>query len=266
MRHAQLIIISFFFYFSMAGQIEVRLSIENETISGTDYLFDIYFQRISPALEGNIYLGNSDLVIAYNTEMFTDDSLSKATDPPVGFCTLTPTSDQANDILLTRINYFDNSDPTIQNGNLVINLNGPTPGDAASFNGRVARIDGQSNTHRLGRFKISSISDATADANLRWKTTGTGLKTMVFSLDSIAPFMSHQIDLQTDTNTCPEELVLLDTPIQDGVHQASVSLTASGQIQAPSSVLFRAGQSVELIPLFNVDAGSTLEINIAGCQ
>lgn len=268
MQHTRAIIILsiFLIALSLKGQVELKLSVQNESISGTDYLFDIYLERTSPATNGNIFLGNADFILAFNESMFQNPNLDKEPISSPGLCTLLPANQTPINILFTQDFYFNNTVATIEDGYLIINLNGPTPGDTSTLYNFIARIDTQPLTHRLGRFKISNITNPNAQANLRWKTVGSGLKTMVFSFDSIAPFNSHQINLITDKNTCPDELQLNENPIPGGMHQAAINLFVSGQITSSSNISFRAGQSVQLLPGFSINASSTLQISIGGCQ
>lgn len=268
MKHTHILsIISFFLTLSSSyGQLEVGLSIENQSISGTDYTFDIYLRRVSPESEGNLFLGNADLIIAFNTNMFNSPSLEKMGINPTGYCNFQPSTPSTINNLVTQSFYFDNTDITIEGNYLIINLNGPTPGDTSTFNNRVANIDDQSLTHRFGRFKITGVSNPSAQANLQWKTIGTGLKTKLFSLSSNSPFNSFQVDLQTDSNTCPDNLVLDEPLIPGGNYQAAITLMVTGQIDNSANLTLRAGQSIELNPQFALEAGSTMEVSIGGCQ
>jgi hypothetical protein len=147
----------------------------------------------------------------------------------------------------------------------MINLNGPTPGSVPSFLSSVAKIDTLPSTHRLGRFRISGVNDPDANANLQWKTAGSGLKTMVFSLDPQPPFNSFQIEVQT-VNTCPDSLEVDGNPMYSGLYQAVTQLSALGHILTSANVIFSAGQEVTLLPDFEIALGSTLLIRIQGCE
>lgn len=264
MKHIQILLIILIFTLQTSGQVRVGLTIENQLIDGTDFLFDIYLTRASGST-GDIFLGNADLVIAFNNQMFTSPELFKEGSAP-GQCTFVPTVQSQTNNQITQFNYFNSTAETIDGSFLIINLNGPTPGDEAAFLSSVAKIDALPSTHRLGRFRISGVNDPGADANLRWKTTGSGLKTMVFSLDQNAPYNSDQIEVETDSNTCPESLAVDQMSIPPGLHQASSELSALGAILSPTSVTLSAGQEVTLQPDFEVAQGGTLLIRIQGCE
>ncbi len=263
MRHIQILLfILIFFSVEASGQVQVNLNVENEVNDGTDYLFDIYLTR-APGSTGDIFLANADLIITYNQQMFSNPALTTELNP--SYCTLTPgePSDLNNE--LTQAIYVNNTAVGIDNKQIMINLNGPTPGSESGFLRSVARIDTLPSTHRLGRFRISGVIDPDGDANLQWKTDGSGLKTMVFSMNPKTPFNSFQIEVQT-VNTCPDTLEVDSNPMTSGLYQAAAQLSALGQILTSSNVIFSAGQEVILHPDFEIALGSTLLIRIQGCE
>ena len=169
------------------AQVDVTLTIENQQTVGTDFFFDIYLQATS-APANPLYLGNADFVLTFNASNFTNPTLSKEPQAGVsyGYCTFVPSDPSGSNTDITRTNYYDNTSPAPISGNeLIINLNGPTPSDQNAFDTRVAKIDEQASTHRLGRFKISGISNPNGTAGLQWKTSGTGVVTQVFSMDPV---------------------------------------------------------------------------------
>lgn len=264
MKHIQILLIVLVLSLRVYGQVKVGLTIENQVIDGTDFLFDIYLTR-APGSAGDIYLGNADLVIAFNNQMFASPELFKEGSAP-GQCTFVPTVQSQTNNQITRFNYFNSTAETINGSFLIINLNGPAPGNEAAFLSSVAKIDALPSTHCLGRFRISGVSDPEAHANLQWKTKGSGLKTMVFSLDQNNPYNSNQIEVETDTNTCPDSLKVDQMSIPPGLHQAGSQLYALGSILSPASVTLSAGQEVNLQPGFEIALGGTLLIRIQGCE
>ncbi|NND33943.1 MAG: hypothetical protein HKN76_15245 [Saprospiraceae bacterium] len=251
-------------HFSWAQKVAF-LTIENQMPVGTDYYFDIYLTRSSDIILGDIYLGHADFIIAFNQALFNNPTLTKV-NPSPGNCTFQPTVSDANNDLITRANYFDNSVPMIMDDLLVINLNGPSPGDQITFNTRVAKIDDAVSMHRLGTFKISGLVDPNSDPDLKWKTKGTGLTTKVSSLVNISPFTSGLIDLETDTNTCPDSLGMSIPPLLSGQYQAAVEITLGAAVQAGATITLTAGNHFECLPNFAVPLGTTVEMSIQGCQ
>ncbi|MCB0685959.1 MAG: hypothetical protein KDC53_05525 [Saprospiraceae bacterium] len=223
-------------------------------------------QRISSPDSGNIYLGNADLILSFNQQMFSSPTLNKVGLTPQAYCTFMPQNESTVNNLVTQTNYYNSTSGIIEDNLLIINLNGPTPSDSIVFGTRVAKIDSQISFHRLGRFMISGVNNTNGDPDLRWKTLGTGLKTKFFTLDSIAPFHSFPIELSTEKNTCPDYLEINDPTIPSGSYQVLLDLSVSGMINTPDMVTLRAGVSVELQPDFSIQTGGTLQIQIGGCQ
>jgi hypothetical protein len=164
------------------AQLAATLTIENQYALGSDFYFDLYITRSSNASQGDIYLGNADFTIRFNLANFLEPTLSKEGTSP-GFCNLKPTNSNASNDLITRINYFENVSTSMAGDEIRINLNGPTPSDQVTFDGRVAKINGSSSTHRLGRFKISGIADPTGTAGLTWVMSNEA--TTVYTLDHL---------------------------------------------------------------------------------
>jgi hypothetical protein len=272
-RHIETILVKYLFtcflfvsYGISSAQVEAFLSIENQSIAGSNVTFDIFITCASNSPDDKLYLGNADFVIAFNNSMFTNPTLTKI-GPSPGNCNLKPTnSTNEIDTIITQLNYFDNCATMISGNILVINLNGPTPGDQNTFDSRVAAIDGASSTHRLGRFKISGINNPGDNPDLKWKTKGNGLKTTVLHLQNTFPFMSSPIILDTDTNTCPDSLSIVESPISSGLYQAGVQLTSSATLATNSLVNLTAGDKIEIQPNFEVPLGASIELSIKGCQ
>lgn len=189
------------------SQVNVDLTIENQETVGNDYFFDIYLTITGT---NPLYLGNSDFVLTFNASDFTSPSItSEGTSP--GFCTFVPTDQSGNNILFTRDAYFNNTSVEIMNTNeLLINLNGPAPSTQTNFDTRVARIDNTLLTHRLGRFKVSGISNTSGFMNLLWKTDGAGVTTQVFALEPVSPWSSTQAVVNAiDPNNWPLPVELI---------------------------------------------------------
>lgn len=151
------------------AQVSADLTIENQQVVGTDFLFDIYLTRTGT---NDIYLGNADFVLTFNQANFTAPVLSKEGTSP-GSCTFVPSDPSGFNTLFTQDGYFSNTATEILAGSdLTINLNGPAP-DATTINTRVAEIDNSPGTHCLGRFKVSGINNPAGFMNLQWKSSST---------------------------------------------------------------------------------------------
>ncbi|NOX19611.1 MAG: T9SS type A sorting domain-containing protein [Chlorobi bacterium] len=210
---------AFFLVMSLSeifGQVDVTLTIENQSTVGTDFYFDIYLQAPNDPL----YLGNADFVLYFNSANFTSPTLTKEPTASPGSCNLVPTDASGLNPLFTQDQYFNNTAVSIINGNeLTINLNGPAPSDQATFDTRVARIEGSSSTHRLGRFKVSGISNPSGTMGLTWKTNGSGVITKVFTLGTISPWTGSEVNSVSATDppagTLPVELTSFTAEINE---------------------------------------------------
>lgn len=209
------------------AQVTAMLTIANESVSGSDYLFDIYLHTTA-GTSGDLYLGNADFVLDFQSAAFSNPVLSMTS----GSCTLVPTDPGAGGLntLVLQINYANNTATSISGGDLlVINLNGPTPGGQSAFNSAVAKIDGSMNTHRLGSFKISGYQSGSVA--LDFKYAGAGLKTAVFTLanDPIGPppFASSAVVLQT--SALPVEWVSFHA-FAENAHSVRLDWRAEGLV------------------------------------
>jgi len=169
-------------------QITAVLTIENQEAVGTDFFFDIYL-RTSSGTEV-LYLGNSDFVLTFDAGNFNSPEISDV-GPEPGYCTFLPTNQSAFNNQFTQINYYNSTSDTIPlaSNQLIINVNGPTPGSQTTFNNYVARIDDTPSTHRLGRFKVSGIQILSGFMNLQWVTAST----IVSTYAPTAPFTETQV-------------------------------------------------------------------------
>jgi len=170
------------------GQVSADLTIENQEVVGTDFLFDLFLTSTGT---NDLYLGNADFVLTFDAFNFNSPVLSKEGTAP-GFCSFVPTNQSDFNTLITQMNYFNSTAvEEVSSNQLVISLNGPTPSDTAAFNSSVAWIDNSPSTHRLGKFKVSGIDISSGNMNLQWVIAST----LVFTLDPNPPFQSTEITI-----------------------------------------------------------------------
>lgn len=171
--------------------VSVNLTIENQTVVGTDFFFDVYITRTGT---NDCYLGTSDFVLTFNLANFTNPTLSKVGSAP-GFCTFVPTDQSGINVLLTQAAYFGQTATEIIDDFLLINLNTPSsPSDQSSFDAQIAKIDNVSSTHCLGRFKISGISNTSGTAGLTWSTSGD-YETLVYTFKNVDPWNQYLVTI-----------------------------------------------------------------------
>lgn len=256
----------------MGAQVEAELTIENRLVSGSDFYFDIYLKTTAGS-SGDLYLGNADFVLTFSGGDFSSPNLSKAPASSPGDCNFLPTIATGSNPLFTRDQYFTNTSTDIPGAELTINLNGPSPGDQGTFDTRVAKIDGTAGVHRLGRFKISGVSNPNTNGGLVWKTTGSGIVTRVFTLQNSSPFTSSLANIvATDPdNSCtdgPPSMVITSATPSVPVYQAEVEVSTSGTVSVPNGATktYLAGTSILLNANFEVVLGAVFEATIEACS
>ena len=193
---------------AVRAQVSVSLSVEMMKPAGTDLYFDV-FLATSAGSAGDLFLGNADLVLTFNTAYFNNPVLTKE-GSGTAFCTFLPGNPA--DSNFARQLYSINTSPVILGNELVINLNGPTPSGQAEFNSGVAVINSAPETHRLGRFRLSGLTDPNAVTGLQWKKDGAGVTTRVFTLEPAPPFVSVQIATDSLTLADPVTVSAKDLP------------------------------------------------------
>ncbi|MFZ1289033.1 MAG: T9SS type A sorting domain-containing protein [Melioribacteraceae bacterium] len=177
----KLFVIMFVFGLStnIISQPNLTLEVKNQTVIGTDFLFDIYLT----APDDFIFLGTADFVLTFNSAAFTSPTLSREA---ASFWILTST-----DGTPVGSNYRTlTSTAAITSNELLINLNQVSFGDQTDFDANVAKINSTANTHAMGRYRVSGISNSSASMNLQWKTAGGGVVTQVFTLANTTPWAS----------------------------------------------------------------------------
>ncbi len=199
------------------AQVDVTLTIENQNVVGSDFFFDLYLQATS-APSNPLYLDNSDFVLTFNAGNFTNPTIAKEPQSGVsyGYCTFVPTSSNSDDITFCRRTYYNGTAPELNGNEIIINLKGIAPSDQTAFETTVAKIDQQASTHRLGRFKITGISNTSGTAGLQWKTSGSGTVTRVFSLDPNT-FVGSEANINAvdpDDAPLPVELTSFSAKVQ----------------------------------------------------
>ncbi|MEM7106261.1 MAG: T9SS type A sorting domain-containing protein [Bacteroidota bacterium] len=272
LKHLFCLFILISFGLTGKAQVKVECTIENQMVSGTDFFFDIYL-KTTPGTSGDLYLDNADFIFTFNHGNFTNPVFSKVSNPnpPLGFIqngynTFVSVTNTDPEAVATNNNvqkfYYDNTSTSINSSNeLIINLNGAAPTDQTNFDDKVAQIEGTASTFRLGRFKVSGISDATGSAGMTWKGTGAGLRTKIFSLTPSSPFTSTQVATADLTLTNPSDQSL---PVEMTSFDAidigdvvQVSWETASEINTDYFDVQRSGNSNNWETIARVDAAGT---------
>ena len=248
--------IAFLFYIStLWSQVEVELTIENQTVSGTDFFFDIYARRTaSNPASGDFYVGTADFILTFNSAAFSSPTITRESST---FWNLTSTSEQPIGLIYrisTAVSIVDNE--------IKINLNQVPFGDQADFDDGVAKVDNQASTHRLGRYKIAGIS-ASGNADIIWKISGGGSETKVFSLTNTDPWVSSQVDLIA-TNPPPISLpldLIAFTVRSINNSDAQLNWTTASEINSSHFDIERSIQGKSWIKIDKVEAAGESHSN-----
>ncbi|MCF8239191.1 MAG: T9SS type A sorting domain-containing protein [Saprospiraceae bacterium] len=251
-------IIATFLFFSMnsvQSQVVVELTIENQSVSGTDFFFDIYARRTAtnPG-SGDLYLGTADFILTFNSAAFSSPTITRESS---SFWNLTSTSGEPVGAI-----YRISTAVSIVNNEIKINLAQVPFGNQTDFDDGVARVGNQPITHRVGRYKIAGIS-APGTADIMWKTSGGGSETRVFSLTNTDPWFSSQVDLiaiNPPAAPLPLELVAFTVRLLNDTDVQLDWITAS-EINTSHFDIQRSIQSNSWITIGTVAAAGNSQTN-----
>ncbi len=210
----------------------LRLDIRNQEYSGDTLFFDIYLSRDGGS--SDYYLGNADFVLTYNNSNFSSPGI----DFVANSSTLKNHTGSATTAYNTNIvAEIGSSNPNTNK--ILINVAQPSFSNQTQFEANIARIDTDTNTHRLGTFFITGMQDPTQSTSLTWYMSGSGIKTQVYTLNTSTPWKSSKINSYTDNN--PE-------PLAEPTTQAT-SLTVSAVDDASMDLSWTRGNGDYVIIL-----------------
>ena len=172
---------------TLFSQVFGELTIANQQAVGSDFFFDIYLTRTGT---NDIYLGTGDLVLTFNSAAFTNPTLTR--DASSSHWNLYSTiGDFVGGLYRSATSPVS---PIIGN-EIIINLNQVSFGDQTDFDASIARINNTPNTHKIGRYKVSPITNFSASMNLQWKRSLAGNTTRVFTYAPADPWGSDSIQI-----------------------------------------------------------------------
>ncbi|MBC7774306.1 MAG: T9SS type A sorting domain-containing protein, partial [Phycisphaerae bacterium] len=185
-----------------------------------------------------------------------------------GFNTFISTSytnpnDCATTVNVVQQGYFSNTATTIIGTLLIVNLNGIVFSTQTEFNQKIAKIDFSPSTYRLGRFRLSGISNPSGMAGLMWKTSGGGSETKVFSLANTAPWLSTQVDLiATNPPSAPLPLELVAFTVRPlNATDAQLDWITANEINSSHFDIQRSIQGISWITIDTVAAAGNSQSN-----
>jgi len=187
-----------------AAEYDFTLSIQNQQVSGTDFIFDIYMLRTGTT---DIYLGDSDFVLTFNSGNFTTPDASVVT-------------------VESRIFTWYTMDASIVATNRVIlNISKAPFSNQTQFNDRIQIIDTSGNGTLIGRIKITNITTPGGTAGLQWRLTEPN-RVKVNRIDAADPWAQHNIDAFATYNN-------------PGDYSLPVELSSFTATSAPQGVLLQ---------------------------
>lgn len=157
---------------TFAAEYDFTLSIQNQHVSGTDFIFDIYMLRTGT---NDIYLGDSDFVLTFNSGNFTTPDASVVTAE-------------------SRIFTWYMMDASIVSTNRVIlNISKASFSNQTQFDERMQVISTSGNGTLVGQIKITNITNPGGTAGLQWRLSDPN-RTIVNRIDTTDPWFMHNID------------------------------------------------------------------------
>lgn len=159
------------------------LTVQNQTVDGTDFIFDIYMVRTG---DTDIYLGDCDFVLTFNNGNFTSPTTSVVT-------------------AATRL--WDNyslSPAIVSSNRIVLSVGKPTWNDQEQFNDKVQVISTSGNGTLISQIKITGITTPSGTAGLQWRTSDANM-TQIHRLDNSTPWDMPNINSSGTYTDPPDE-------------------------------------------------------------
>lgn len=188
-----------FFTTSIYSQVFFEATIENQVAVGTDFYFDIYLTRTGA---NDLYLNNGQFLLTFNSVAFNNPVLSLDPDDATYFNLTNSDGTSCGSF------YYPNIATSVSGNQLQISLNIVAYSNQSQFDSRIAKIDNQSSTHRLGRYKVSNLIDPSTSMDLLWVTSDP-IRSKVFSDASTSPWVNSEASgtwTQPDIVPLPVEL------------------------------------------------------------
>ncbi|HPG39104.1 MAG TPA: FlgD immunoglobulin-like domain containing protein [bacterium] len=155
-----------------AAEYDFTLSIQNQQVSGTDFIFDIYMLRTGTT---DIYLGDSDFVLTFNSGNFTTPDASMVT---------------AESRIFT---WYTMDASIVATNRVILNISKAPFSNQTQFNDRMQVIGTSGNGTLIGQIKITNITTPSGTAGLQWRTADEN-HTIVNRIDTADPWAQHNID------------------------------------------------------------------------
>jgi hypothetical protein len=150
-----------------------ELSIRNKTISGSDFLFDLYMLRTGSM---DLYLGHSDFSLVFNRSSFTSPTTMVVT---------------AADTLLA---HYSLSTSIVSDSIITLNVGQPSFANQSEFDSKIQMISHDGMGTLIGKMKITGVSSIAHARDLHWATDSTDMYyTILHNLSDADPWRSNEI-------------------------------------------------------------------------
>gem|GEM_PF-2384389 len=261
-----------------ASAIDVDVLVRNQRFNEDTLFFDIYLESTS---SNNLYLSNSDFALQFTEANFTNPTLNLV----AGSINLVNAYGNATAFYDTNIGTSIHYDG-LNAFKLMIVVQMPVYSNQGQFFDRIARIDGQSMTHRLGTFYITGATELNTNPQLSWVTSGKGLKLLVNHRDSVSlakttalstgvnPSIASQPTVQADglafANITSSSLTV-NWNAGNGTNRILLIRQASAVNAFPvdgityiADTVFQQGDHIDTSDVYVVYKGSGTSVNISG--
>lgn len=158
---------------SVLGQ-TFTATIQNQTVSGTDFYYDIYVLRTGST---DIYLGNADFVLTFNNTYFTSPTI-----------TVTEAGAPSSKIRT----WYSVGASILSSNRAVVDVTQPSFSTQAEFDSKVEVMSNTEPGTLIATVRISGINNPSGTAGLNWRLSGLN-NTVVFSLANTSPWTSSDI-------------------------------------------------------------------------
>jgi hypothetical protein len=176
---------------SVTGQ-NFTCTVQNQHVSGTDFIFDIYIVRTGST---DLFLGNSDFVLNFNTGNFTSPSFTKVSNGLTGH----PYSIAASLIAGSRA---------------TLNVQPLGPTDYTEFDSYIEQVSNSAPGTRVATVKLTHITNPSGTAGLQWNTSYTKVAHMNRDDSTVPPFQETNVTSNgTYTNPSDQSLPVAMTSV-----------------------------------------------------
>lgn len=236
--------ISFIFFLILSSPVlfavDMDVLVRNQRFQNDTFFFDIYMQRSG---DSNVYLGNSDLILNFEEANFSNPELyyvSGSSELYNAHGNITAFYDSN---IGTRIEY---AGPNAYR--LMVYVQMPGYNNATDFKNRLARIDGQELTNKLGTFYVTGATQLNTNPELSWVSTGEGLVVKINHRDS-ASMAKQAVSLNPVNPALNSQPTIQATNLQVvSKNGNSISLSWTNGNGSKRMVLAKNGSSINEFP------------------